>query len=361
MLKLNDIQSEILNLSQRVKKTTFENEIKVYKFSNNELRKDSIVYLAGPWVGELGVALIRWIPYLRWLKQNNQNVYFIAGSYENFMYLYSDFVDEYWVLPEKYANIFLNRETSYNYGTFHELLENISYREHATRKRFTIPFEEHCLIALSWLKKIEKRDFLAVKLIVSLANEGRIFFYYTATTNLKIKAIKMLQEKDIDLKKDKIICILPRLRKLQPERSWTVAFYKNLLNKISSEIQNIAIIVLGSQNHEYPLQYFVGNGKVINIVGETNSLDLQIAFWNLADAATGPLSGGLVMGYLLKIPLIHWYKPDQFPKRKGIPWNLEAEKDYSAVRGIVSSWIQVEDSNKGIQSVIQTISLIKKR
>ena len=360
MISLNQdlFEEEFNRLSYCTEGDTFEHEVEILSFRSRSCQNQA-VWLAGPWLGEFGVALIRWIPYLRWLKHSNPQIYLIAGGYKEYHCLYSDFVDEYWVLPSDYKDVFLNQETPYNYGTLHGLLGNTSYYDYCKRKNINSHDEDHYKIALSWLKKIKDQRILVDKFLIYLNNKGRIFYSYRPSFSALNEAFKVLNQKKINLELNKIVCFLPRMRKWQPERSWSISFYKSFISKVLKELPHVGIIILGSCEHEGDLQGFSeGYDRVVNAMLGNASLDLQIAFWNLADVATGPLSGGLVMGYVIGKPLIHWYKPNQFPKRKGIAWNEEAEKDYTSIKGILSSWVEVSDSDSSASSVMRLIQHI---
>lgn len=354
-----DVINEIKRLEYLV--TCFSKiEIEVIKFNNFESDKE--IWIAGPWLGEVGVSLIRWIPYLRWIKRTNKNVYIIASGYKNYLCLYRDFVDEYWVLPEYYKEVFLNRETSYNYGVFHEMFHYQLYREHAVRKNLGIPSNDHFNIAINYLNELIKRKIKKYFFIMHLDDRGRVFYKYKPSEDIYIKAIKALESKGVDIEKDPIILFLPRMRKLQEERSWQASFYYDYFNKFKETYPRYALVILGSLDHEKEIQ---GMGKeidkVVNLIPEQMGLEYQIAFWNLADIAIGPPSGGLVLAYIVGVPLIHWYKPNKFPKRKGIHWDIEAEKDYIDISGIKSSWIEVPEDIQGIREAILSVENLLKR
>ena len=310
------------------------------------------VLLAGPWVGELGVAMIRWVPYLRHLRRAHPHSYFIASGYANWQVLYADFCDEYWILPDQFQQELLNRETSFNYGALHHFCGNDSYREHALRKGLPITPEVHERIALMWLREAERRRFATMTLVMKLGNE-RAFEPLRASDPVRARAGRLLAACGADPTVHRIVMMLPRCRLHQSQtRGWPPEVYEAAITTIARQ-DDLALILLGSPAHE---GQFVGYGRqfsrLVNLIGE--GLEQQLAFWELADLGTGPPTGGLVPGYLTRTPLLHWYKPGQFPTRHGVPFHQSAEQDY-AIFGIRSRWIEVPEAPAVPERLLQQI------
>lgn len=359
MIQLNnDILLREINLIRKRVNIFINNYIKVINISKKKNKNDRIV-IVGPWLGELGVALIRWIPCLRYYKSVNLNVYIIINGYKNHFCLYRDFADEYWVIPDFYSKIFLNKETSYNYGVFHYLMGNNKFVEHAVRHYYNVNFNAHDNLNLIILENIAKLKKTPCYIISELEEIGRNFYYYEPTPKSIETAEMILQNKGIKISERKVVCFLPRMRILQPERSWSFTFYKELLEKLDGLSNEFLVVLMGSALHEFKLISLSNEFKnIVSTIGEDNELDLQLTFWRKAKFAMGPPSGGLVLAYILGVPLVHWYKPDHIPLRKGIPWNEIAEPDYTCIRGIKSSWLDVTDDSNGIIKVLDSFSKI---
>jgi hypothetical protein len=355
-----DIETEINKIRNLITNVRLFQVDKI-KLNDRSLRLKSVV-IAGPWLGELGVMLIRWIPYLRWIREKHPDVYLIAGGYKNYVCLYSDFIDEYWVLPDLYKRKFLNIETSFNYSVLHEVFGNTEYIEHAIRKSFPSTKKIHLNIAYSWLSNIKKnfeRDNFG---IVNMLSEGRVFYKYKSTNKAKCTLDNLLKKKNIDPKKDNIVMFLPRLRIHQNNRSWSVKFYKKLLFDMHNSYPKMGIIIIGSKEHENKLSSFMEKEeKIINLISNKYSIDHQIAAWNISDYAIGPPSGGLVLAYIIGVPLLHMFKPNAFPKRKNVRWDILAEPDYISINGIKSEWIEVDENDSDIKYILDKIDKINKR
>ncbi len=309
------------------------------------------VVFCGPWLGELGVEMVRWVPYLRSIRAAQPEAHLVAGGYANSACLYRDFADEFWVLDEGYRHAFLNRETSFNYGVFHELSGNDAYREHAARKGFDDTSAVHREIGAAWFAELERRR-LHPSLIVSALGESRAHRPLSAGDHARHRALELLERKGA-APTDGIVMLLPRLRALQgAQRSWSPTFYRRVIGELS-EVPDSVVIMLGSRTHEASLAALGNQPHVLDAIGE--GLDVQLAFWERSALGSGPPSGGLVPGYFTGTPLLHWYKPGLFPTRHGRPWNELAERDYE-VFGITSEWIEVDEAPSSAHRLVGTIA-----
>jgi hypothetical protein len=353
---VNDIiELALASLEQELGHDVPPRPVAVIRNSSASLRTSPKVILAGPWIGELGVSLIRWIPYLRYLKSQQDDVYFIAGGYRAFACLYRDFCDEYWILPDSYQKAFQDKETSFNYGVFHEVAGHRDYREHALRKGFPATDRLHKMIALQWFRQVVRRRLSVYSLVTRLGDE-RLFLPLSASRFYQSRMLSLLERKSIVQGRDPIIMFLPRCRKLQSEqRSWNPDFYKEVATRLVRDL-GVAVVLLGSVLHEAPLVNFARESpKMVNLLEQ--GLEQQIAFWEVADLGLGPPSGGLVPGYLTGTPLLFWYKPDRFPRRHGRRWDEVAEADYS-VFGIKAQWVEVSEDPLEIQNVVDGVAHI---
>ncbi len=306
--------------------------------------RDRRVILAGPWMGELGVSLIRWIPYLRALHRDDPEAYLIAGGYAYCARPYLDFCDEYWVLPDEIRACFLNRDTSFNYGVFHGMCGNSRYAEHENSKGWPLSTDVHTRIAEAWLQAAAARGPTPSRMVADMGEE-REFALLSSSPAARDRARALFARAKLNVDNGCVL-FLPRLRQLQGKlRSWPTAVYLNAISALAHELP-VPVVVLGSREHEGDLTE-IGqiSPRVIDTMGE--GFDVQLAFWEVGSAGIGPPSGGLVPGYLTKTPLVHWYKPGLFPMRHGQPWNVSCEPDY-AVFGIRSEWIEIGEDGAGI-------------
>jgi len=313
------------------------------------------VFIGGPWIGELGVAMIRWVPFLRYIKKCTSNSYLITGGYVNEYCLYRDFADEYWVLSDSYKYNFLNQETSFNTAVFHEVNGNTAYREHASRKGFRNSKAMHERIAFQWFREIVLRNLRPSRLLIYLGS-GRKYIKMKADSRQREQTMNILSKRKLDPNRETFLLFLPRFRKLQSDvRSWSINFYKKCITRLTNEVR-IVVVILGSIFHEKEMIGFDGrSNRIINTISMHAGLDLQLAFWEIAQIGVGPPSGGLVLGYLTGTPLLHIYKPGRFPVRHGKRWDEACEHDY-AIFGIKSNWVEAADDDTGVTNVVKRVS-----
>jgi hypothetical protein len=281
--------------------------------------------------------MIRWIPYLRSLVHSLPGAGLVAGGYANDFPLYRDLVSEYWVVPEDVRSPLHNQEQMLNDGVFHGIAGNDGYERDARRKRLPSHASLHRAIARGWFAEVRSRQ-LDVARIVCALGQSRAHRRLEPAPDASMLADRILQSAGIG-PSELVVLVLPRLRAVQREtRTWSPRCYLAAVRVLRDA--GLPVVVLGTRGHEWELAGVDLGERVVNSIGL--SFELQLAFWERAAVATGPPCGGLVAGYLMGVPLVHWYKPGAFPCRHGVRWDEGAEADYS-VFGVRASWVEVGD------------------
>ncbi len=309
----------------------------------------SPTFLAGPWLGEFGVQLIRWIPYLRGISTMEMRPRIIAGGYINDLPLYRDFASEFWVVPDRLRADLLNQEQHLNDGVFHSIGNNDGFARDARRKGLPDHSELHLSVARGWASVVTRRGLQLHRLVCKL-DSLRSHQTLSANSDARFVIGRLLDAAGIGLE-ERLVLVLPRLRSVQQHtRSWSPNIYLTVVRRIQE--RGLPVALLGTRLQEAALADVRLGGRVVNAIGYT--FDLQLALWERAAVASGPPCGGLVPGYLTNTPLLHWYKPGAFPVRQGVRWNEGPEADY-AVLGIRSNWIEVPEAADAVDAVVEKI------
>jgi hypothetical protein len=314
------------------------------------------VLIAGPWIGELGVAMIRWGPYMRALAGEGHQV--VCGGIEGFEALYADFASEYWSIPHETVREIRGTEQLYNDGVLHDCWQRDELRHHARRKQLHYPDHLHQAIAAAFHDTVTQAGWPDARVIMQLG-EARRFAPLMASAADRDYAASVSTTRGVD----RWVMVLPRLRPVQAlERTWPPATYLDVITALARSLSSSGIAVVGSRLYEAAFADLVdglANRHVVSLIDQP--FGVQLAFWERAAVATGPPSGGLCLAYLLGVPLVHWEKPGAPTMRHGQLWRDGQEPAFSAAAGVVSEWIDVDESGHHAARLVARVTDLDER
>jgi len=315
-------------------------EFDVYEFA--PLDRARPIVAAGPWLGEVGVAMMRWAPYLRALASAGWQV--ACGGLTGHEPIYEDFAAQYWGLAQKDARLLLGSEQIYNDGVLHVRWQEGDLRAECARKGYVYPAALHREIAAAFDTRLSRLEGKFVRVVQRMGPQRR-FAPPRGRANDREVARAALLSWGVD----RFLMFLPRRRAVQAEaRTWPIETYLEFVVRLSAVTPRWGIAILGSGPYEADFACRVDRLRIprtVNLIGE--SLAVQLGFWQIASMSTGPPSGGLCPSYLLGVPILHWEKPGQPALRKGQPWRTTQEPAFTAAAGVVSEWALVGDDFSG--------------
>lgn len=306
------------------------------------------VALAGPWLGEFGVEAAKWIPHLHHLREE-EKMEPMVGSYWARGALYRDVASFFLGLPDGLHGEFIEEESSHNEGVLHGAFGFNGAQVHARRKRFRDKTYLNGAITAHWVKAVCDRIEADELFVVQRLGSARTAYMPVPSKGASEKVQAWVRAAGGP--GSVLLLMLPRSRAYQSDaRGWEPWLYHEVIERLL-EHPNVMLGLLGTRAYEGEFEG-ITHWRLFNSVAE--SLDVQLALWHHASCATGPPCGGLSLGYVVGTPIVHWYKSSQPPRRKGEPWWEIAETEYSALRGVVSSWCAV-DSRTDLESLVRSV------
>jgi hypothetical protein len=294
--------------------------------------------VTGPWFGEFGVLLARWVPYVRWIRRSFPQAWLIAGGYADEICLYRDIADEFWAIDPALRQAFRDAETANNYGTLPSLRDDYGVHAHTQRKGFPDTRGVHDSVARAWLTRLRHARHCPVTIACTL-HDGRAHQRLDVEHATEVRRTVDLRE-GVDSQARPLVMLLPRQRRHQGlARSWPLDVYAAAVEALVEGL-DVTVVLLGSALHEPDPLGIRLPCRTIDL--SHDGLHAQLAYWQIAATATGALSGGLVPTYFTDTKPVFWHKGATLPTAPdGAPWPDTAEPAY-AVMGVTADWVRVD-------------------